>query len=214
MRFTQAWVNPFCSPTRTSILTGLYAAKTEVLDYTNYLSQNHHSFVRDLKDKGGYSTAVFGKWHMAGLGRYPGMKPKEAGFDLYQGNLNGGIETYWEYDYHVQDAPLAPSQYRTEKAPVRSMPGVAPTTYAPVVKAADAIAWITEQKSKNPNKPWFVWLAFNLSHITGKQNPNPMVCAEHRIAGRGIHQRDESLWRAVRIGESSVTAPQRRSCGR
>jgi arylsulfatase A-like enzyme len=113
MRFTQAWVNPFCSPTRTSILTGLYSAKTQVLDYTNWLSQNHHSFVRDLKDKGGYSTAVFGKWHMAGLGVYPGMKPKEAGFDLYQGNLHGGVATYWEWDYHVQDSTSAPSEYRT-----------------------------------------------------------------------------------------------------
>jgi hypothetical protein len=43
------------------------------------------------------------------------------------------------------------------------------------VNAADAIKWITEQKSKNPDKPWFVWLAFNLSHITGKQDPNPMI---------------------------------------
>jgi arylsulfatase A-like enzyme len=175
MRFTQAWANPFCSPTRTSILTGLYSAKTQVLDYTNWLSQNHHSFVRDLKEKGGYSTAAFGKWHMAGLGKYPGMKPKEAGFDLYLGNLNGGIDTYWEYDYHIQDSTDAPDHYRTEKAPVRSLPGVAPTTYAPVVKAADAIQWITEQKSKNPDKPWFVWFAFNLSHITGRQNPNPMA---------------------------------------
>jgi arylsulfatase A-like enzyme len=175
MRFTQAWVNPFCSPTRASILTGLYAAKTGVLDYTNYLTQKQHSFVWDLKEKGGYSAAVFGKWHMAGLGVYPGMKPKEAGFDLYRGNLHGGIATYWQYDYHIQDSTSAPGEWRTEKAPVRSLPGIAPTTYAPVVKAADAIAWITEQKKKNPNKPWFVWFAFNLSHITGNQMPNPMA---------------------------------------
>jgi arylsulfatase A-like enzyme len=174
MRFTEAWVNPFCSPTRASILTGLYAAKTGVLDYTNYLTQHQHSFVRDLKEKAGYSTAVFGKWHMAGLGVYPGMKPKEAGFDLFQGNLHGGLDTYFEYDYHIQDSTDAPDKYRTEKAPVRSLPGIAPTTYAPVVKAADAIKWITEQKEKNPDKPWFVWFAFNLSHITGRQQPNPM----------------------------------------
>ncbi len=174
MRFTQAWVNPFCSPTRASILTGLYSAKTGVLDYTNWLSQKHHSFVRDLKEKGGYSTAVFGKWHMAGLGVYPGMKPKEAGFDLFLGNLHGGLATYFEYDYHIQDSTDPPEKYRTEKAPVRSLPGIAPTTYAPVVKAADAIAWLTEQEKKNPDKPWFVWFAFNLSHITGNQKPNPM----------------------------------------
>jgi arylsulfatase A-like enzyme len=174
MRFTQAWVNPFCSPTRASIITGLYAAKTGVLDYTDYLTQKQHTFVWDLKKKGGYSAAVFGKWHMAGLGVYPGMKPKEAGFDLYRGNLHGGIATYWQYDYHIQDSTSAPSEWRTEKAPVRSLPGIAPTTYAPVVKAADAIAWITEQEKSNPDKPWFVWFAFNLSHITGNQMPNPM----------------------------------------
>jgi arylsulfatase A-like enzyme len=174
IRFTHAWTQPFCSPTRASILTGLYSAKMGVLTYRDYLTQNQHSFVRDLKEKGGYSTAVFGKWHMAGLGVYPGMKPKEAGFDLYLGNLHGGIATYWEYDYHIQDSTDPPDQYRTEKAPVRSLPGIAPTTYAPVVKAADAIKWITEQEKKNPEKPWFVWFAFNLSHISGNQMPNPM----------------------------------------
>jgi arylsulfatase A-like enzyme len=175
IRFTHAWTQPFCSPTRASLLTGLYAAKTRVLDYTNYLTQNHHSFVKDLKEKGGYSTAVFGKWHMAGLGVYPGMKPKEAGFDLFLGNLHGGLDTYFEYDYHIQDDTDPPDQYRTEKAPVRSLPGIAPTTFAPVVKTADAINWITEQEKNNPDKPWFVWFAFNLCHITGQQEPNPMV---------------------------------------
>ena len=175
MRFTQAWVNTFCSPTRTSILTGLYSVKTGVLDYMGYLSHSHHSFVNDLKEKGGYSTAAFGKWHIAGLGQYPGMKPKEAGFDLYRGNLHGGVQTYYNWDYHIQDSTDPPDQYRTEKAPVRSLPGIAPTTFAPVVKTADAINWITEQEKTNPDKPWFVWFAFNLSHITGQQQPNPMV---------------------------------------
>jgi arylsulfatase A-like enzyme len=175
MKFSHAWVNTFCSPTRTSILTGLFSVKTGVLDYMGYLSQTHHSFVRDLKEKGGYSTAVFGKWHIAGLGQYPGMKPKEAGFDLFQGNLHGGLATYFEYDYQFQDDTTPPDQWRTEKAPTRSLPGIAPTTYAPVVKTADAIKWITEQEKKNPDKPWFVWFAFNLSHITGNQMPNPMV---------------------------------------
>jgi arylsulfatase A-like enzyme len=175
MRFTHAWAQPFCSPTRTSLLTGLYAAKTGIIDPTGWLSQNHHSFVKDLKEKGGYSTAVFGKWHIAGLFEYPGMKPKEAGFDLFQGNLHGGVATYYEWDYHVQDDTTPPDRWRTEKAPTRSLPGIEPTTFAPVVKTADAIKWITEQEKKNPDKPWFTWFAFNLSHITGKQEPNPMV---------------------------------------
>jgi arylsulfatase A-like enzyme len=175
VRFTHAWTQPFCSPTRTSLLTGLFSAKTGVLDYNNWLSQNQHSFVKDLKEKGGYSTALFGKYHMAGLGVYPGMKPKEAGFDLFKGNLHGGLKTYFEYDYQIQDSTTPPDQWRTEKAPVRSLPGIAPTTYAEVVKVSDTINWITEQKKNNPDKPWFVWMAFNVSHITGDQEPNPMI---------------------------------------
>ena len=175
MRFTQAWTQPYCSPTRTSLLTGLYSVKTGVLDYMGALSKTHHSFVKDLKEKGGYSTAAFGKWHIAGLFNYTGMMPKEAGFDLYLGNLSGGIQTYYDYAYQIQDDTTPPDQFRTEKPPVRSLPGIAPTTFAPVVKTSNAINWITEQEKTNPDKPWFVWFAFNLSHITGKQEPNPMV---------------------------------------
>jgi arylsulfatase A-like enzyme len=164
--FAQAWVQPYCSPTRASILTGLYAAKTRVLDYTNPLSQTHKTVARILKDEAGYSTAIFGKWHVAGLGYYPGMKPKEAGFDLFLGNLNGAIDSYWSYDYQIQDETTSMTQWRTETAPTRSLPGIAPTTYAPVVKVADTIDWIRAQESANPHKPWFAWLAFNLAHIT------------------------------------------------
>lgn len=173
--FTHVWAQPYCSPTRASLLSGLFAAKTGVLDYLDALSQNHHSFVADLKEKGGYSTAVFGKWHIAGLTEYFGMKPKEAGFELFQGNLHGGLDTYFEYNYHVQDNTTPADEWLTEEAPVRSLPGIAPTTFAPVVKTADAIDWITEQEEQNPDKPWFAWFAFNLSHITAVQEPNPMA---------------------------------------
>lgn len=67
MIFSNVWANPFCSPTRASILTGLYGARNDVLSYADPLSQMHTSFVRQLRDEAGYSTAVFGKWHMAWL---------------------------------------------------------------------------------------------------------------------------------------------------
>ncbi len=43
MLFTNVWAHPFCSPTRASILTGLYSA-TNVFTYADPLSSNH--FVR------------------------------------------------------------------------------------------------------------------------------------------------------------------------
>jgi len=172
--FTNAWAQPFCSPTRASLLTGLNAAKTGMRDYTNWLSQNHRSLAMDLK-QAGYATAIFGKWHMAGLNQYPGMKPREAGFDLFKGNLNGAIYDYWNYDYQVQDGSTPDSEWVQTKPPVKSLPGIAPTTYAPVVKVADTIDWIAGQEKANPDKPWFAWLAFNLAHITEGRFPNPTM---------------------------------------
>ncbi|MBN2241960.1 MAG: sulfatase-like hydrolase/transferase [Acidobacteria bacterium] len=169
--FAQTWAQAYCSPTRASILTGLYAAKTEVFDYADSLSPGHETVARILRDEAGYSTAIFGKWHVAGLGFYPGMKPKQAGFDLFLGNLSGAIEDYWSYEYQIQDETTPPNQWRTEAAPTRSLPGIAPTTFAPVVKAADTIEWITERENADPDKPWFAWLAFNLPHIASGQAP-------------------------------------------
>jgi arylsulfatase A-like enzyme len=179
MRFAHVWAHPFCSPTRAAMLTGLFAAKTKVTTYADALSPKHTSFVRMLKEQAGYSTAVFGKWHMAGLpgkpADYPGMKPKQAGFDLFKGCMHAAINSYWDYEYQVQDANTPADKWRNEPMPTKSLPGIAPTNYAPVVKVADTIEWITAREKENPDKPWFVWLAFNLSHTTIRQQPSAMA---------------------------------------
>jgi arylsulfatase A-like enzyme len=181
MTFTNVWAHPFCSPTRAAILTGLFGKKTKVLSYADPLSQKHTSFVQKLKDEGGYSTGMFGKWHLSGMpGRdgtpgYPGIKPKEAGFDIFRGNLFAAITSYWKYDYQIQDDRTPANEWLTEEPPVRSLPGIAPTTFAPVVKVADTIEWITKQEKENPARPWFAWLAFNLSHTTIMQQPSAMA---------------------------------------
>ena len=177
--FSQVWAQPFCSPTRASILTGLFAAKANVLNYTDPLSQHYASFVQRLKDEGGYSTGLFGKWHLAGMpGRdadYPGMKPKEAGFEIFRGNMHAALKTYWDYDYMEQDEGTSANQWRTGKPPVKSLPGIAPTTMSAVVQVADALEWISGREKADPRKPWFTWLAFNLAHATAQQLPSQMM---------------------------------------
>jgi arylsulfatase A-like enzyme len=181
MVFTNVWAHPFCSPTRSAILTGLFGKKAKVLTYADALSAKHTSFVQKLKDEGGYSTALFGKWHLAGLPGngngpdYPGMKPKQAGFELFKGNMHAAIKSYWDYDYQIQDEETPANTWKNEKAPAKSLPGIAPSTYTDVVKVADAIEWITKKEKENPDKPWFAWVAYNLSHTTIIQKPNAMA---------------------------------------
>jgi arylsulfatase A-like enzyme len=172
MVFSNTWAQPYCSPSRATIITGLFEDKTQVKVPDNPMSSYHTTFVQRLKDEADYSTAAIGKWHLAGSSpSWPGVRPRQAGFDFFRGNFMSYIPDYWSYDVHVQDNTNTGTNYRTESAPTRSLPGIAPTTYAPVVKGADTIDWIQARHAENPDKPWFVWLAFNTSHVTFQSVP-------------------------------------------
>ncbi|RED19017.1 N-acetylglucosamine-6-sulfatase [Flavobacterium cutihirudinis] len=54
-----------CSPSRASILTGLYAHKHKVVDNNNPVSDNLIFYPQYLQNIG-YQTAMIGKWHMGG----------------------------------------------------------------------------------------------------------------------------------------------------
>jgi len=167
MRFSNTWAQPFCSPTRAAIITGMFVAKTNVAAFDEPMSTSHTTFVKRLKDEGGYSTAVFGKWHLAGgWSGYNDAMPKRMGFELFKGHLDSALPDYWNYKYQWQDEDTPDSTIESsDTPPSRFLPGIAETTFAPVVRAADTIGYITAQQAQNPDKPWFVWLAFNQAHV-------------------------------------------------
>jgi N-acetylglucosamine-6-sulfatase len=72
----QAFVTTsLCSPSRASILTGLYAHKHEVVDNYHPVREDLLFFPQLLR-AAGYETAFVGKWHMGGLQDEP-----QRGFD-------------------------------------------------------------------------------------------------------------------------------------
>ncbi len=99
-KFTQYYsAAPICSPSRTSLLTGMYPARwnfTTFLAFTkdnraaeqaNYLNPNAPSIAQMFK-QAGYKTGHFGKWHMGG-GRDVNNAP---GFEKY--GFDEHISTY------------------------------------------------------------------------------------------------------------------------
>jgi len=87
VHFTNAYVTTsLCSPSRASILTGLYAHHHQVVDNYNPISDDLTIFPQYLQ-QAGYQTAFIGKWHM---GNTDEPRP---GFDHWLSFKGQG--TYW-----------------------------------------------------------------------------------------------------------------------
>lgn len=74
------YVNPVCSPTRASMLTGRHNFRTGVTDVFagGCEMATDETTVAELLQEAGYATGLFGKWH---LGDQPHHSPTQRGFD-------------------------------------------------------------------------------------------------------------------------------------
>jgi arylsulfatase A-like enzyme len=103
VRFTDWYANsPVCSPSRASLLSGCYPAKTGVRDILkgDRATQGLRSDIPLLStelQKLGYRTGLFGKWH---LGSAPESRPENCGFDEWLGFLSGNIDYYSHIFYY------------------------------------------------------------------------------------------------------------------
>lgn len=94
--FTDFNAPPFCSPSRTELLTGRYALRAGVHDTVGGVSILHEDeqTIADILRGEGYRTAIFGKWHL-GLS-YP-YAPRFRGFDEVFIHGGGGVSQLEDY---------------------------------------------------------------------------------------------------------------------
>ena len=83
--------NSICAPARATILTGAHSHINGVIDNRIPISFDQPTFPAILRENG-YTTAVFGKWH---------IKTKPEGFDDFKIHIGQG--TYFNPDYRVKD---------------------------------------------------------------------------------------------------------------
>ncbi len=90
LEMTRFYVEPVCSPTRSSLLTGRYHMRTGVYATSRGGARifGDEVTMADLLAEGGYRTGVFGKWHVGD--NYP-SRPMDKGFQETFFHQSGGI---------------------------------------------------------------------------------------------------------------------------
>ncbi|MFC1614833.1 sulfatase, partial [Gemmatimonadota bacterium] len=105
--FSNAFVTTsLCSPSRASILSGLYAHQHQVLDNNTELDSSLPSFPPMLRQRG-YRTGFIGKWHMGGS-----KDSSRPGFDRWVSFRGQGV--YFNPRFNVDGSYVEHEGYTTD----------------------------------------------------------------------------------------------------
>jgi N-acetylglucosamine-6-sulfatase len=139
LHFANAFVTTsLCSPSRASILTGLYAHRHRVVDNNNPIPAGTIYFSQYLK-QAGYETAFVGKWHMGGE-----IDDPQPGFDHWVSFKGQGTYLPNPNGFNVNGKKVPQKGYITDEL----------TDYA--------LDWM---KSRKGDKPFMLYLSHKGLHV-------------------------------------------------
>ncbi len=173
LRFNRFHTTALCAPTRQALLTGrnhhsvgmgcITELATSAPGYSSIRPKSAAPLAETLK-LNGYSTAQFGKchevpqWQTSPLGPFDAWPTGGGGFEYFYGFLGGETNQYYPALYEGTTAvepPATPEEgyHLTEDLADR------------------AIAWVRQQKSLTPDKPFFVYFAPGATHAPHQVPP-------------------------------------------
>lgn len=165
LRYTRFHTTALCAPTRASLLTGrnphsvgfggVPEIATSAPGYSTVRPKSAAPLPEVLK-LNGYSTAQFGKchevplWQTSPVGPFD-MWPTGSGFEHFYGFIGGETNQYYPALYEGT-SPVEPPKTPQEG-------------YHLTEDLADrAIAWVRQQQSLTPDKPFFMYFAPGATH--------------------------------------------------
>lgn len=164
VRFNQFHTTALCSPTRAAMLTGrnhhavhmgnIPEGASAFPGYDCIIPKEAATFVEILRQYG-YSTGAFGKWHVTpaheqSLSGPFDRWPTGLGFERFYGILSAEASQY-EPPMFDQTTPVMPYEGRDDYHMSEDI-------------TERAIDWIRLQRTSNPHRPFFAYLATGAMH--------------------------------------------------
>ena len=149
VRLTNFHVSPYCTPTRSALMTGRYPGRTGAYRTSSGRSNMHTDEITmaNYFAKAGYATGMMGKWH---LGDNAPHRPQDRGFQDVVWHHAGGIGQAADYYGNDYFDDMYERNGKFEKF----------EGYCTDVFFREAMRFVTENK----DKPFFLYLATNAPH--------------------------------------------------
>jgi arylsulfatase len=204
LRYSAFYTSARCSPSRASLLTGLYPHQTGIGSFVSLapdphrgpghfgrLNDNCATLAQLLGDQG-YSTWMVGKWHLGGKG------PIVRGFQNYYGfkNFQSYGEDQWAIPQYERLPPASRPELNYEGA----------SFYATDAFTDYALEFLRQARSDR-YRPWFLFVSHSSPHVP-LQAPKPDIDRYMSTYRKGWDVlRVARLERMKKLGLVAVDAP-------